>query len=427
MSASVLYNCFTRVTGVSGVTSVTNYTTSGFDYDSDESVKTLTPNYWQLKAEGNPLPVQPYLRTIVKGSVNMLCSSTLRQIRKTTGRVENSYVSSHTYSTSSGNHALFISGYSSQIEQAKNDAKEYLADHIANVMVDLPTELVEAEKTAHMLSKYVKAGVTLAREFRFRSTYLRRKLLKLLRSKSTKPEVIAEIKQLANTLNGLYLEYNYGWKPLVYSIDGVAKILEDQLVSHKHRKKISGHAKFSDDSMGNIFDVIIPNGNGLRVQLRVVTSINYDVWVGGLLLEEGPSSVVQELGLEASNIPSSLWELCYMSFIVDYFSNLGGVIGNLRGLLGRLNPGSCYMSEKTVVTTQLFFVKAYVNGGNSLYSWNTTGSGHSPHAVTTTIFKRTPMDIAQLGVSFNLRRPTGLQIFKTLSVAIQTAGLFRKK
>jgi hypothetical protein len=426
-TSPVRYPGSTSVTNINKVTSTSEFYTEGWEYSSDVAIKSATSGFFRLKAEGNPLPVLPYSRTIINGSSYMKCSGTGKQIRKSNGVLIGDYSFNYTYVSPIGDHASFASGYASQLNVARNDAKGRLADHISNVMVDLPTDLAEAGKTAHMIRKAVKTAAVMATEFKARSQINRRKLLRLLKGERSGREVLNSLRKGASDLNNLYLEFNYGWKPLVYSIDGALKVLDDQLRTHKHRKKIVGKGVFRDTQNGPIFEAVVPNSNGITVQMYRTTSIEYTVWVGGLLINEGPSSVTQELGLEASNIPSSLWELTYMSFIVDYFSNLGGVIGNLRGSLGQLNVTTLYMSEKTVVSSSLQFVGVKPAPESDNYSFSANGHGSEPGSITTTTFTRTPMTQSSLLVSFNLRQPSGLQIFKTLSVAIQTTGVLRKK
>lgn len=408
--------------------STSKYFTSGYDNTEDVAVKEATPGFWTLIDRPNTvLPVNPYSRRITSGSAHIYCSGQLVTTEKAKPQRKIYRKYAFVYGCPMENVDTFAGLYASHISQARNDAKIAFANNIAHVLLDMPTELGEASKSARMIQSLVhdvsKGFIQLVSFTRSP----RRVIQNFLRDGGKRRSMPTRVKSAVDTVNSRYLEYTYGIKPMTRSIESAGKVLEDQLVLHRLRKKAVGHSSFNFSEENFETQFLIPSGNGSKVKISRNQRIAYDVWVGGLLLSQyqGAASASQQLGLELSNIPMSLWELTRFSFILDYFSSLGGWLGNIRDMVGRMQPSTLYLSEKKVITTELVYKGLYIPPDtiSNLYSGNGTGSNSSD--VRTVIFNRSPISAATAAVSLNFRKPTGLQAFKSLSVAIQTLRVLK--
>jgi len=123
-----------------------------------------------------------------------------------------------------------------------------------------------------------------------------------------------------------YLEYVYGWRPLIYDIQGgceAAKRIFDRppsvTVFHRQRGLKSGNSELGTEGY---------TVSGLRY--RTVRLTHYEASVTYLasvrLQFNGYPASMVDLGFTPWNIIPTAWELVPWSFMVDYFSNVGDVL-----------------------------------------------------------------------------------------------------
>lgn len=128
---------------------------------------------------------------------------------------------------------------------------------------------------------------------------------------------------LANT----WLEYSFGWKPLVSDIDSAA----ETLANHMHRTDAPEMRRFDatgDDEFAIPFqgEALYSNGPA-GIYYRMDRMFKYSVHYFGMLNVEHPYKVgARRLGLDLSNFLPTAWELTPWSFLVDYFTNIGDII-----------------------------------------------------------------------------------------------------
>jgi hypothetical protein len=120
-----------------------------------------------------------------------------------------------------------------------------------------------------------------------------------------------------------WLEFSYGWKPLLFDIDEGAKAAASLVQQpHNNRLYVSAKGKASIDQLGTF-------GLGTAVRKSQLAT-RYGVWLSP------PASVpwVQTLGL--TSVTSTVWELIPYSFVVDWFIPVGNFI---RDAEFSANPG----------------------------------------------------------------------------------------
>lgn len=158
-----------------------------------------------------------------------------------------------------------------------------------------------------------------------------------------------------------WLEYQYGWKPLISDVYGTA-----EAIMHRRLYTYSRIEAKSKDRFGGT--VAIRNGRWPGSEERIRTSASYRCkLVAEFSLD---NSVVQQLaGFSSLNPASILWELTPYSFVVDWFIDVGGYLQNLESALLYKNA----FRKGYVVYGYKHIEEGYVNGGG--FSSGRTYSG----------------------------------------------------
>jgi hypothetical protein len=139
-------------------------------------------------------------------------------------------------------------------------------------------------------------------------------------------------KLIANT----YLEYNFGWRPLIEDIKGAVNGIVDSspLINSK---------RFAGQGQGEsvaplIYDSVLTNSSlvvGLTTRYDSVVQVRYKGAVS--IAHERGARIRENLGLTLDNFIPTVYELIPYSFVVDYFSNLGDIINALSFCKARVN------------------------------------------------------------------------------------------
>lgn len=153
---------------------------------------------------------------------------------------------------------------------------------------------------------------------------------------------------------GLVLEYQLGWFPLVMSIFDSIDILQSPFNDVHIRSRASG--KGSQEQIGN---PPISNPSYYRISDSAV----YRVEIGSYIRISNPNLwLANQLGLV--NPASWAWELTTLSFVIDWFANVGDFISSWTDFVGLdlVNPYVTY-SGTTMRTDR------YPN-----YGWSAVGA-----------------------------------------------------
>lgn len=151
-------------------------------------------------------------------------------------------------------------------------------------------------------------------------------------------------------LSDTWLEYSYGWKPLIHDIDDGVDALND-LTSEPIPAGFKAYRGTGrDEWVGDIGSKSETVG-GTTVTWRVMRREKVDVRVYGgmrnkILAEVG---TLEKIGLGMNNFVPTLWELIPYSFLVDYFSNVGDIISALSvntSAVSWINIGTLYEVEE---------------------------------------------------------------------------------
>lgn len=168
-----------------------------------------------------------------------------------------------------------------------------------------------------------------ARAFResvsqFTSTASRR-MKDASRRGSSKQKTKNSGKALADT----YLEYAFGWRPLIGDIKAGAKALakiQEKAVNNTVRVSSKGHSETAGTpTFLNIAIQTTILGTSFRVTRGSADAIIY----GAVKIADNPEldgRIQRQIGFTLSDVVPTVWELVPWSFLIDYFTNLGDVI-----------------------------------------------------------------------------------------------------
>ena len=142
--------------------------------------------------------------------------------------------------------------------------------------------------------------------------------------------------------NGLWLQYRYGIRPLVSSVNGVVKAL---LKSYKPRRQ-TYRGSFRLKSVSQVTSTLYA---GTVVPFDYGIDYSDEVSIRTGLLLEDHVTFTQSLGVDTSGLLALPWELVPFSFVADWFVNVGTFLGSVAPFLTK-TPLSSWTTTKRVQT-----------------------------------------------------------------------------
>lgn len=127
-----------------------------------------------------------------------------------------------------------------------------------------------------------------------------------------------------------WLEYSFGVKPLISDVKGGAQALA-RLMNYRPP---TVNVRYASESSFNDEPLLVTRDFGIiNLKLRVMRSYGYSYRIYGKvgIQPHSPSQfarapILDEFGLRLDEFLPTLWELIPYSFMVDYFTNIGGMI-----------------------------------------------------------------------------------------------------
>jgi hypothetical protein len=136
-----------------------------------------------------------------------------------------------------------------------------------------------------------------------------------------KRELESRVKRAnASDVSSVWLEYHFGWAPLVQDIDSAVKVL----ASNPPPLKVRASGRYTE---------VIDYGNRNPYQHLYQGLYRCRVLIGADCYVSNPNlALATQLGLV--NPASVAWELIPFSFVVDWFTNVGSFLDSWTDLLG---------------------------------------------------------------------------------------------
>lgn len=180
--------------------------------------------------------------------------------------------------------------------------------------LDLGVEIGELKETISMLRSPFASLRKLLQE---------PKLLRLLRG-----DVPGGAKRVAASFADTWMEYRYGVRPLIKSINEIIDFVhaKEDYAANKMRRsrgKVLYEASTSSQKLttGTYLHVFTRTVQH-TYKLKAVSGVYY-VWAG-------IPTMMQRLGLTAEDLPLVVWNLTTLSFVVDWFLSVGQWLGSLK-------------------------------------------------------------------------------------------------
>lgn len=206
------------------------------------------------------------------------------------------------------------SDFNSEVADAISSTQQAAFDQALNAY-DLLTEIGELRETVGYLSSKLTGGAELVRKFADKDP----KTWEQAR-RSTPKTLMRSGNAALRKLGGRWMEYRYALMPLLYSFDDINKLLKEKSFryqSERSRKRIS--LDFDPGPPPGAEGLIVKSSG--EIMVRSLTKARYDA--GDL------QRLVSTLGM---NPFRTAWELIPLSFVVDWFLNIGEAITSLTGI-----------------------------------------------------------------------------------------------
>lgn len=137
---------------------------------------------------------------------------------------------------------------------------------------------------------------------------------------------LRRIGEMVAMIGNTWLEFAFGWKPLISSIyDGanaLAHIITYRVPTKRFYSEASGIVTLSTSEGTRVF-------GPLQAHWKAVSKFSYGVKIYGAVKCVPPGGIgviPTEFGLALDELVPTLWELIPYSFLVDYFTNVGGIV-----------------------------------------------------------------------------------------------------
>lgn len=202
----------------------------------------------------------------------------------------------------------------SNLEHAVNFAREKFLNEISDLEALVAVNLAERQQALDMMSN------RMSQLWRWGRSLRRGRIPREWTRKS--PFFRANFRKKAKTVGDTWLEYHFGWSPLVGDIYSAHEILKNPLVGK--RLKVRGKRVPFEYSQ-------VINLGGTRQSLEFSGWARCQVGATVQIVSDGMVTA-RQLGL--INPAQVVWELVPFSFLVDWFVNVNDFLGNVTDTAG---------------------------------------------------------------------------------------------
>lgn len=208
----------------------------------------------------------------------------------------------------------------------KNAAEQKALTQCANTKINVAQAFAERKQTAGLLvssvNRFVQFAVLLKKgNFRAANKVLKGReqffLGKKYNSHSTqppKPEVFSN----------LWLEYSYGWRPLLNDIHGAAELLAQQFTETRPTK-VEARVQVTDSQQVFLTESGLLAKGVSKVNCSAISRLFFDV-------ADYERDLLKQTGI--ANPALLAWELLPYSFVADWFIPVGAYLTNLEAASG---------------------------------------------------------------------------------------------
>jgi len=209
--------------------------------------------------------------------------------------------------------------------EARASSRFLSAIRSAEVKVSGPTFLGELRQTLQMLRK--PATALQDSIGRYLGDVRTRNQANRSRNYKRKPRQYA--RELSKIAAGSWLEYSFGWVPLLYDINGAKEAYDDLFEIDRHVRISGGGHDSKLIASSTVSNPLTLGGAGIFF-LRNQKIISHETirYRGGVRAQAATTAWdrAARFGFTPSEFIPTAWELLPWSFLVDYFVNIGDII-----------------------------------------------------------------------------------------------------
>lgn len=273
----------------------------------------VTPSYSSVpKLE---LPVNPYEDTQIHGVQNLWLGWT--RTDKATGNV--SQISGPGYSYYFQNlrefsaDALTRLGHDTVVAGLVNETVLKALVKTGDIKSNVLVSLKEASKTSDLI---LDRANKLFRAYKsFRRGHFR--------------DVAKHLGLSPSTVHNTWLEYKYGWTPLLMEVKGSAEFLSQQVEGRLNNLPIRASEKRSLQDLRVVTGFLDGAAWDLHEEIHADIEVRVKLWID---LTNQTTSALQQLGI--TNPLLYAWEIIPFSFVFDWFVSVGDYLAGLSALNG---------------------------------------------------------------------------------------------
>jgi len=271
---------------------------------------TNTAGYWtKPKSE---LPINDYTDDQLRYEQFL---GTRSSRNRTTGVVTTTYIGYSTTLNLVQKHQDLSNwlGYNPSDATLVNQAAIKALGKLADAKVNLAVSLAEASKTSSLILG------TAERLYRAYRAFRRGDLQRVARELNISPK----------KLHRSWLEYKYGWMPLLMDVKGAAELLAQHHVGRPPWVVGTGTAQDEDSDSRHVLDSTYSSGSSYDESARRTRLVKVRIECE---ITNPLSSSIQQMGL--TNPALVVWELVPFSFVFDWFVSVGNYLQAVTALHG---------------------------------------------------------------------------------------------
>lgn len=280
---------------------------------------------------------------------------------------------------------------------ADNIAKQKCLASLDKAKLQLGVMLAEMTTTIGMLSKnlsnlrsYLSDALRFLRKaLKANSNYSRHIYQRILRLHLTKSGMSKLTSWLGKEAANRWLEYQYGWRPLMSDIYATATLLDEQA---KRRKTIIGKGSHSS-GVAPSYTFPVVNGGLMYIDSRLVSGAFCRVdW-------EVSNSVAAQLNrLGLTNILEIGWELVPFSFVIDWVAPIGDYLAAIGAGWGLTFKGGSITRYTSGTIRQIWTAYPYIVGNPISVELQTNAWFRYPISASTLgtkVYTRNPISVTR--------------------------------
>lgn len=218
---------------------------------------------------------------------------------------------------------LSASEISSAVSVAATQAWSGANNHSADTLQDI----AEMRQTINMVRNPLGSGVGLLKKI-WKSALAKNKPLRkkpqFIRGfSSTLQNPKGIISDSASWAESMWLQYRFGVRPLISSVDGVLKALQDKKEFRRWTSRGSYTTIKRSESTGET------TYSPMMMRHTWKKTVTDEVRIRCGILMESQTTLPQAVGLDASGMLALPWQLLPYSFVADWFANVGTYLGSV--------------------------------------------------------------------------------------------------